>query len=590
MLYKSNEYIGIPYPNPTQELLDFSAYTSKQLEYDFSSALFEAEKSINEIANKKVYNLFANIASVLLSEKEGLFQFYPMCSSSSDRSFMPEDLTDNDVNFLNQSVDQIKPLEFQAKTADVLWEKTHRNEYAEKALNAYIELVRKNSQWNEQDEIWGRLVFIDSSTKNKKLDIIKNIAKNKIQNSNLGISATLWFVLHVFRTEDLKIDSELYHSIIGQMKAFANIARLYIPQNFYNALKEIQKISEEDSDTVAHTLIHSLVSHATALGNDLLAADLYDIAIEYLLLIKDRCKYDVENNKILFAQRRQNIRRNQAPSLSPSSVEIGDKERSVKTYKNFRDIDNKRFALCAMVHLADFTQGDFDKLKLNVKCYIQDSLYIQHCRFIAIDQNGIVSSRHSGINTEKNLQEQDVFKYNLASYYVNFLIGETVVNDIIPALQAILEKFDYPEDELVSILEQKTSIPSKLLYAFAHGTTLALQQDFFAAIHILVPAFEAYMRDICINNHWAISCFQKVKDGMTEDEPLSLKNLINNTYFAEKYGESVKFQIESIFCDKAGGSLRNKIAHGEFFLNEKNLRTAIFAITFILNFVMKKTK
>lgn len=588
MPFKSNGYIDISYPTPTQELLDFSAYASEESEYEFSSNLFEAEKSINEPANKKVYNLFANIASILISEKEGVFQFCPMCRTSCGRTFMPEDLTSDDVEFLKQSIDQIKPLELQAKTADVLWEKTRHNEYAEKALNAYIELVQSDLQWHEQSEKWGRLIFIDSSTKNKRLDIIKNIAKAKIQNSNLGISATLWFALHVFKAKDLKTDSDLYHTIIDQMMAFARIAGVYVPQDFYNVLKKVQKISENDSDNIAQTLSNSLVMLANSLGKDLSAAKLYDVAIEYLLLIKDKTKYDVENNKILFAQRRQEIRRNPSTPLSYSSFEIGNRELAVKTYQNFKDVDDKWFALRTMIHFANFTRCDFDALNLEVKCYIQESKYTQFCCFTATDQNGIVSNRHSGINLEIPLQEQDVFKYNLAFYYVNITIGEIVVNNIIPALQAILEKFDYPEDELISMLEQKTKVPSELRYAFAHGASLALKQDIFAAIHILVPAFEAYIRQICIKNKWAISCFQKAKDGMTEDEPVSLKNLINNPGFAEKYGEPVKFQIESIFCDKAGGNLRNNIAHGAFFPDEKNLRTAFFAISFILDFVLHK--
>lgn len=588
MPFTSNEYADIPYPTPTQELLDFSAYTSEESEYEFSNNLFETEKLMKEFAKKKVYILFANIASILISEKEGVFQFCPMCRTSCGRTFMPEDLTNDDVEFLKQSIDQIKPLEFQAKTADILWEKTRHNEYAEKALNAYIELVQSDLQWHEQNEKWGRLIFIDSSTKNKKQDIIKNIAKAKIQNSNLGISATLWFALHVFKAKDLKTDSELYHTIVNQMMAFARIAGLYVPQDFYNALKTIQKISENDSDNIAQTLSNSLVMLANSLGNDLSAAKLYDMAIEYLLLIKDKFKYDVENNKILFAQRRQEIRRNLSSPLSHFSCEIGNRESAVKAYQKFKDADDKWVALRMMVRFADFTQSDFNALNLKVKCYIQDSQYTQYCCFTATDRNGIVSNRHSGVNSEIPLQGQDVFKYNLAFYYVYITIGEIVVNNIIPALQAILEKFDYSEEELITVFEQKTKVPAKLRYAFAHGISLAFQQDFFAAIHILVPAFEAYIRHICIENKWAISCFQKVKDGMTEDEPVSLKNLINNSGFAEKYGESVRFQIESIFCDKAGGCLRNNIAHGEFFLNDNNLRTAIFAISFILDFILHK--
>lgn len=588
MLINSNEYIDIPYPVPTQELLNFSAYTSGESEYEFFSNLLETEKSEKEPVNKKIYNLFANIASILIIEKDGVFQFYPMCRSSYGRTFMPEDLTNDDVEFLKQAINQITPLEFQAKTADVLWTKSPRNEYAEKALNAYIQLVQKDYQWSEQDEKWGRLIFIDASTKNKKLDIIKYIAKDKIQNSNLGISATLWFVLHVFNAQDLEANSDLYHSIVSQMKNFAGTAGLYVPNDFPNVLKKIQKISEEDSDDIVQTLIHSLIKCAGTLGKDLVAAKLYDTAIEYLLLIKDKSKYDVENNKILFAQRRQEIRRNPSTPLSHFNVEIGDKEMTAKTYRKFCGLDNKWLAFRKMIHFADFTQENFDELNLEAKYFIQNSQFRNHCCFTAIDQNGIVSNRNSGINAEKPLHEQEVFKYNLAFYYVNLSIGEIVVNYIIPALQAVLEKFDYPEDELISVFEQNAKVPSKLCYAFAHGTSLTLQQDFFAAIHILVPAFEAYIRQICIENNWTISSLQKTKDGIIDDEPVSLKKLINNPGFVEKYGEPTKFQIESIFCDKAGGNLRNNIAHGEFFLTETGLRTAIFAISFILDFVLNK--
>ena len=51
-------------------------------------------------------------------------------------------------------------------------------------------------------------------------------------------------------------------------------------------------------------------------------------------------------------------------------------------------------------------------------------------------------------------------------------------------------------------------------------------------------------------------------------------------------GEAHHFQIYTVFCDSCGANLRNDIAHGLFVPTQKTLSLSLYAIAYILNFLL----
>ncbi len=150
-----------------------------------------------------------------------------------------------------------------------------------------------------------------------------------------------------------------------------------------------------------------------------------------------------------------------------------------------------------------------------------------------------------------------------------------------PALYCMIRKFEYSYEELYSVLQSCANIPPSHMQSFVHGFYLMLKGDVFAAIHILAPSFEAFIRSIFIKNQWKVTY---LKDG--KEQFLILGSLIEDSLFIQKFGKSMQFQIYTVFCDPCGTNLRNDIAHGLYVPTDKTLSYALYAIAFILKYLI----
>ena len=309
-----------------------------------------------------------------------------------------------------------------------------------------------------------------------------------------------------------------------------------------------------------------------------------DCAIQYLQLIHDKQKYDVENRKVIYAQKRQNARKAGLKyfQLHSEYVDIGSIKEKVADF--FDSVDDKWKALSILSSIVTFSEQDFEKLNGDVEQIIHQSLFlVLGVGSTSLDSNGRVIASNCGYDPTKPLAQQDAFTQRRANHFRDIQMNLDTEARLYPALYRIHAKFEYPEEELIAMIQECTLVPSELQYAFVRGFHLFFEGDVFAAIHILAPTFEAYVRDIFKRNEWKNTYIK----GPSEDDYLALGSLIKDSkLFEEKYGKSVCFQIYTIFCDPCGSNLRNDIAHGLFRWSDKSQQYSVYAIVFILYFLL----
>lgn len=578
----NSKYQGIPYPSTSLLDVDFSKYYSDaKYEFEVTHQIQVSEEKESDQSKAKFLNLIQNISSILIRCRDGKYILGPYIIWDGKRSFLPEDLEEDDVAFLNEILPKIQPSVLRAKTAESLWEKTKNRKYAIEAEHAYMELIQSNAPWHEQDEYWGRLRYIEKNIKGGKEPEIKSIAMEKMLKGELDVFAILWFCTYLFKEKDLS--PELLDVIFSKLKEFFSRIGVYDRDEIRPSLELIRRNNKEKADELTDILVNSFVKWAESLANSsaMEAAIHYDSAIKYVQLISDKAKYDVEHRKEEYLRRCREIRQlgfKDAQYIS-ENADISQNVEKVQEY--FSAIEDKWTALFSFAAQTKFSTEEFIQLNENVKKRIGQSLFTFLGGIIkTVDSYGRVVVSDKGVDLEAPIEPQDVFIHRRASYFRDMMDSQST-GVLRPALQCMMQKFEYSHEELYSVLQACANIPPDIIQAFVHGFYLMLKGDVFAAIHILAPSFEAFIRSVFIKNKWKVTY---LKDG--KEQFLVLGSLIENPLFVEKFGISMQFQIYTVFCDPCGTNLRNDIAHGLYVPTEKTLSYALYAVMFILNFLI----
>lgn len=581
MLYNL-KYQNVPYPSTSTLDVDFSKYYSDaEHEFEVTHQIRASEEKESDLSKAKFLNLIQNISSILINYRDGKYVLGPYIIWDGKRSFLPEDLDEEDVAFLGKILPKIQPNVLRAKVAESLWGKTKNRKYAIEAENAYMELIQSDIPWHEQDEYWGRILYIDKNIKGGKESEIKSIAAKKLLKGELDIFAILWFCSNLFKEKDLSL--ELLDAIFSRLKEFFSRIGIYDYEEIKPALELIRRDNKEKADELIDILVNSFVKCAESLvnSNATYAAIHYDSAIKYVQFISDKTKYDVERRKDEYLRRCREIRQLSFKDMQRISENVDISRDVEKVQEYFSAIEDKWKALFSFAAQTKFSDEEFVQLNEEVKKIISQSLYTFLGGSIkTLDSYGRVVASDKGVELEEQIESQDIFVHQRASYFRNKMDLQSA-SIFRPALYCMMQKFEYTHDELYSVLQVCANIPQAHMQSFVHGFYLVLKGDVFAAIHILAPSFEAFIRSIFIKNQWKVTYLKDEKEQF-----LVLGSLIEDSLFVEKFGKAMQFQIYTIFCDPCGTNLRNDIAHGLYVPTDKTLSYALYAIAFILNFLI----
>ena len=581
MLY-NQKYQNVPYPSTSSLDVDFSKYYSDaEHEFEVTHQIQASEEKEPGLSKANFLNLIQNISSILIRYRDGKYILDPYIIWDGKRSFLPEDLEEDDVAFLSEILPKIQPNVLRAKVAESLWGKTKNRKYAIEAEYAYMELIQSDIPWHEQDEYWGRILYIDKNIKGGKESEIKSIAANKILKDELDVFAVLWFCTNLFKENDLS--PELLETIFSRLKEFFSRIGVYDRDEIKPTLELIRRDNKEKADELNDILVNSFVKRAESLvnSNATYAAIHYDSAIKYVQFISDKIKYGVECRKDEYLRRCREIRQLSFKDMRRISKNVDISRDVEKVQEYFSAIEDKWKALFSFAAQTKFSEEEFVQLNEDVKkSIVQSSYTFLGGSYKTVDSYGRVIASDKGLQLEEPIELQDVFIHRRASYFRD-MIDFRSAGVLQPALQCMIQKFEYPHEELYSVLQACANIPPDNIQAFVHGFYLMLKGDVFAAIHMLAPSFEAFIRSIFIKNQWKVTY---LKDG--KEQFLVLGSLIEDSLFVEKFGKEMQFQIYTVFCDPCGTNLRNDIAHGLYVPTEKTLSYALYAVAFILNFLI----
>ena len=178
-------------------------------------SLVEIRSNLNKASNCEIEpelkeNLFffwQNICSPIFNSESRNDPFQPLMTSENKRSFLPIDLTKEEILYLSSIVDEDLPPILKARIADILWfYLTPKNKkHSEIAIENYISMNVCNEFFEPDIYVfWERAVMLAKQTKNSSLlENIKSKLLNEMAHPSTNWDFHLLKIIEIFVKTDL---------------------------------------------------------------------------------------------------------------------------------------------------------------------------------------------------------------------------------------------------------------------------------------------------------------------------------------------------------------------------------------------------
>lgn len=532
-----------------------------------------AKKAVDtgKLSEGRILWMLADACSMMLKPESINEPFKPHMIMYDRRSTLPEDFSSEEIELFSSIYSEIDDVKLRARISDLVWlvERPKNPRVALSAIDAYRQIPIKIDSWlGDGRECWDRAIQLCL--------MLRTGAGDRLQQ----IEGDLQTVLFSTTTNDeylpLWIANLLEKHALGRKGIDRICSHLEYLASTHDRMDEIQRAREYYESArkwYNQAGCHEKAAEMTALSAEMwvkeavarqssdlspshmIAANFYEKAIQKYRSIPRayREKHNVDNriNELRSRLNEAGARSLEEMGMIPSkpmdiSELIEGAESSVKG----------KSTLDALLALSNIYRGAQVQ---KIRDYSKEML-VQHplrALFAAthISSDGRVIAKSPrvdfGSEDDKTLWTQTV------RYYLMEL--ELVVQGIIwPALQMVRLEHRIREVDFVSLAQQSPVVPigrenlvGKALYA-------GFDNDFVAALHLLVPQLEHLVRFHL--KQAGVKTSNLDKNGIENENGLS--TLIDNEQAQVVFGENLAFEIKALFCDSFGPNLRNELAHG----------------------------
>ena len=174
-----------------------------------------------------------------------------------------------------------------------------------------------------------------------------------------------------------------------------------------------------------------------------------------------------------------------------------------------------------------------------------------------MDEEGRVIKIIPPLDFHEPEKDPNLFYEHMVAYVTDCRnLGESISLGI--AYSYIQRQGGIENGDLNFLIDNNAIIPDDRKDIIKLGLSMGLNNELYAAMHILLPQTENIIRNLAKMCGDTITYLKE--DGTEEFKPLS--QLLNAENLRESYDENVLFTLETILDERGGPNLRNEIAHG----------------------------
>ena len=558
-------------------------------------SLVEISSNLNKTSNceieselKKSLLLLANICSPILNSESRNDPFQPFMTWRNKRSFLPIDLTDEEILYLSSIVDEDLPPILKARIADILWiYSTPKNKkHSEIAIENYISMNVCNEFFEHDIYVfWERAAILAKQTRNSSLiEKIKLKLLNEINHPSTSWDFHLLKIIEIFlKTElDKGLNHELAEKLLEKQKEFNHEQQFHIAEQYLELAAKLFKKAGNTKDSYKSL---ALLSQATENHGDyrknesaMVANSFYKLALQryreipnsYRSTLQIAQKLDTVQEKITQSGL---LITDELQLISTEQMNISELQEQSITY-----VKDKQTAFESLLYFSDVSSCNFKSIWKSTEKNINNSISsLFGATSVSLDGRKISSIPP----LDGNNRDEVILKTAIKNFGIH--IDVTVNGCILPALEQIQQEHLFPKEFLIQLCKYSSIVPEKREILVANVLYQGFEWDFRSAIHLLAPQVENMVRQLLKQN--GLVTTHTDPNGIENE--MGLSSLVSIVGAREILGDDLWFKLQAVFTDSLSANLRNEVGHGLLDDDTSNSFYSVYAWWMVLRLVVR---
>lgn len=558
-------------------------------------SLVEISSNLNKTSNceieselKKSLLLLANICSPILNSESRNDPFQPFMAWRNKRSFLPIDLTDEEILYLSSIVDEDLPPILKARIADILWiYLTPKNKkHSEIAIENYISMNVCNEFFEHDIYVfWERAAILAKQTRNSSLiEKIKLKLLNEINHPSTSWDFHLLKIIEIFlKTElDKGLNHELAEKLLEKQKEFNHEQQFHIAEQYLELAAKLFKKAGNTKDSYKSL---ALLSQATENHGDyrknesaMVANSFYKLALQryreipnsYRSTLQIAQKLDTVQEKITQSGL---LITDELQLISTEQMNISELQEQSITY-----VKDKQTAFESLLYFSDVSSCNFKSIWKSTEKNINNSISsLFGATSVSLDGRKISSIPP----LDGNNRDEVILKTAIKNFGIH--IDVTVNGCILPALEQIQQEHLFPKEFLIQLCKYSSIVPEKREILVANALYQGFEWDFRSAIHLLAPQVENMVRPLLKRN--GLVTTHTDPNGIENE--MGLSSLVSIVGAREILGDDLWFELQAVFTDSLSANLRNEVGHGLLDDDTSNSLYSVYAWWMVLRLVVR---
>lgn len=568
-----------------------------KLSNEEKNSLFRIHSILKNIATnetntklRKSLFLLSNICSPMIDLESRNDPFQPFMTWGNKRSFLPIDLTDEEILYLSSIVDEDLPPILKARIADILWtySKPKNKKHSEIAIENYISMNVFDDFFEPDVYVfWERAVMLTKQTKNSSLiEKIKSKLLNEIDHPSTSWDFHLLKIIEIFDNTDLdeERNHKLAEKLLEKQKEFNHKQQFHIVEKYLELAAKLFKKSgnAEDSYKSLALLSQATENHGDYRKNEsaMVANSFYKLALQRYREIPK-----AHRNTLQIDQKLDTIQE----KITQSGLLITDELKLISTEQmniselqeqSINHVKDKQTAFESLLYFSGVSSCNFESIWKSTEKYIQNSVVSSLFGATSVSLDGRKISSIPPLALDGNNRDEVILKNAIKNFGIH--IHLTVKGCILPALNQIQEKHIFPKDFLVDLCNLSDIVPEKREILVANALYQGFEWDFRSAIHLLAPQVENMVRQLLKRN--GLVTTHTDPNGIENE--MGLSSLVSIVGAREILGDDLWFELQAVFTDSLSANLRNEVGHGLLDDDTSNSLYSVYAWWMVLRLVI----
>ncbi len=523
---------------------------------DLSRAFGEQSKSKDDGWNllQQVFNFHFKPSH--LTEPFGL-----MMTDGNKRTMIPDDLSDQQLDDLQATLDGVEDPEYRARVGDVLWLRRKDPDAARAAVEAYLEAgkrVEHPENWVRSMERYERAVRLARQIEPKG-DLPKTVLSHlESRIVHYDGSDPLFFtcraleLLAEFRTGEFTALAAIAGRVAEQSCTDGDFRRA---RSYYEVQAKHLKLAKEDNQAEA--------AHVAAARSFVDEAEAREAKDEFM------AAHSFWGDAIRAFRDRPSLRA-EIPELQKRYSNAGEKLRDEMSTVSTDEIDISKYVEESRAAVRDLPWEDAfyefasivpiidpSELRKTTEVGISDSPIHAIVAASIYDASGRKVGVRPSVHTEDE-QEYDRAITGLMEQNAGLHRHLTIHANVAPAIRQINEDHDLDQQSFAAVLDDSALIPQDRRELFYQAFEAGFRWDFSTALHILIPQVENALRHVL--EQQGVTPVNVDTDGV--EEVWGIERILNHPKTLETFGNGFVFELRSLLVERLGPNLRNLFAHG----------------------------